>query len=126
MNEGHYARHIRRMRGIYAERRDILVEALAREMAGVVDVSTPVAGVHLIAYLSDGRSDIEASAAAQREGIVTVPLAESYHGKPRRSGLVLGYAGTSGPVIRRAVEQLAIALFAGHRSTLGARAVSAL
>jgi len=110
MNEGHHARHIRRMRGIYAERRDILVEALAREMGGLVEVSTPVAGVHLVMFLSDGRSDIDATSAAQRAGIVTVPLTESYYAKPLLSGLVLGYAGTSAQHIPRAVERLAKAL----------------
>ena len=112
MNEGHHARHIRRMRGIYAERRDILVEALAREMGGLVEVSTPVAGVHLVAHLCDGRSDVDATSAAQRAGIVTVPLSESYYAKPLLSGLVLGYAGTSAQHIPRAVERLAKALSA--------------
>jgi DNA-binding transcriptional MocR family regulator len=44
--DGHFARHIRRMRELYAERQAVLVEAATDELAGVLDVSAAEAGMH--------------------------------------------------------------------------------
>ncbi|MDQ3863770.1 MAG: PLP-dependent aminotransferase family protein, partial [Actinomycetota bacterium] len=61
MAEGHLARHVRRMRLLYAERRDALVEAIKRELAGLIEVGPAEAGLHLVGWLPEGADGWEAS-----------------------------------------------------------------
>jgi GntR family transcriptional regulator / MocR family aminotransferase len=68
--EGHFARHVRRMRSLYAERRDALVEALGRGLAGLIEVGAVDAGLHLVGWLPEGTDDREASRRAAALGSV--------------------------------------------------------
>src|SRR5579859_6912583 len=58
IREGHFARHIRRMRTLYMERRTALVEAIGEEMGGRLEVVGAEAGMHLVALLPPGVDDI--------------------------------------------------------------------
>ena len=48
ISEGHLERHIRRMRRIYGERRDALVESLERYFGDRVQIRGDAAGMHLL------------------------------------------------------------------------------
>src|SRR5437899_11444602 len=74
MQQGHFAAHIRRMRQLYRDQRDALAETLMRRAADRLDVMVPDQGMHLVAYLRDGSSDIAVEAGAQRAGIVVRPI----------------------------------------------------
>jgi GntR family transcriptional regulator/MocR family aminotransferase len=110
--EGHMARHVRRMRVLYMERQNALLEALHRELKGAVEVHSHEAGMHVIAWLAKGMSDSVVSRRARELG-VEAPALMTYRAKPGgRPGLVLGYAAYAEREIRAAVEKLAAAL--GH------------
>jgi GntR family transcriptional regulator/MocR family aminotransferase len=106
VTEGHFARHIRRVRALYRERRAALAEALARELGSRVDVIGDAAGMHLVAAFKRGATDREVALRAAERGLWTMPLSSCYLRKPSRQGLVLGFGGTSVPEIRAAVERL--------------------
>lgn len=53
--EGHLARHLRRMRSLYAERRAALLEAV-HEIP--LEVHPPEAGIHCVGWLPDGIDDL--------------------------------------------------------------------
>ena len=92
LDEGHFTRHIRRMRSLYAERQQVLVEAARRELDGLLEVAPAEAGMHLVAWLPQGLSDKKASTLAARYRIEAAPLS-AYAATPRaRGALVLGYA----------------------------------
>ncbi|HEY2511577.1 MAG TPA: PLP-dependent aminotransferase family protein, partial [Polyangiaceae bacterium] len=76
--EGHFARHLRRMRAVYAERREALVAALTRELGDVVSVVGEAAGMHLVVVLPPGMDDVEVARRAARRGISAAPLSECY------------------------------------------------
>jgi aspartate/methionine/tyrosine aminotransferase len=78
MQEGHFAAHIRRMRQLYREQRDALAETLMRRAADRLGVAVPDQGMHLVAYLCDGSSEIAIEAAAQRAGIVVRAISRFY------------------------------------------------
>src|SRR5262249_35358996 len=63
VNEGHFGRHLRRMRQTYRERRDALVQALGEELGGGLEVQGGQAGLHLAATfagpLEKGVFDVE-------------------------------------------------------------------
>jgi GntR family transcriptional regulator/MocR family aminotransferase len=106
VQEGHFARHLRRMRALYADRRRALVDALAAELGGRLTVRGDPAGLHLAATLPDGSRDRPVAVRAARQGLWTMPLSACYLGRASRQGLVLGYAGTSLREIRDGVRRL--------------------
>ena len=111
--EGHFARHLRRTRAIYAERRSVLVEALRRELGARLEVVGAQAGIHLTAILGKGSKDRAIAERAARDGLWAMPLSACYLGSPVRRGLVLGYGGTTAAQIPSAVRRLRRALGAG-------------
>jgi GntR family transcriptional regulator / MocR family aminotransferase len=104
--EGHFARHLRRMRQLYRERRGALVEALRSEPGLALQVLGEGAGMHLTAVLEPGVDDRRISEQAARQGLWTMPLSACCLGPPARSGLVLGYGGTGIPEILDGVRKL--------------------
>jgi len=107
IEEGHFARHIRRMRSLYAERQAVLVAAAKKDLVGLLDVPADEAGMHLVGWLPDGACDKTASENAAEQGIETKPLS-AYSSEPLpRGGLILGYTAFSAGQIKNAVRRLA-------------------
>jgi len=94
IREGHFARHIRRMRMLYMERRKTLVEAIRVQM-GNLEVIGAEAGMHLVALLPPGVNDVTISRNAAQMDISATPLSTCYLKPPSRGGLILGYGGTN-------------------------------
>ena len=113
MQQGHFAAHIRRMRELYREQRDALVETLMRRAADRLDVALPDQGMHLVAYLRDESSDIAIEATAQRAGIVLRAISRFYRAARPRPGLMLGFSGFPRQLIVPSAARLA-ALVARH------------
>lgn len=91
INEGHFARHIRRMRALYAKRQEVLVEVANHYLAGLLDVQPKETGLHLIGWLPEGVDDEMVSQRLKAEGIAA-PSLSSYAMTPlSRRGLLLGY-----------------------------------
>ena len=110
ISEGHFARHIRRMRSLYEERQSALVEAAGRELAGLLEVRPSEGGMHLVGWLPPGMDDLQASEKALRQGVSVRPLSSCSAARVRRGGLLLGYAALTVPQIREGVKKLALAL----------------
>jgi GntR family transcriptional regulator/MocR family aminotransferase len=104
--EGHFARHLRRTRQLYRERRGVLAECLRDELGGVLDVVGEQAGLHVVARLRGRTSDRRIALRAARRGLWTMPLSGCYLGPATSQGLVLGYGGSSAAAIPAAVRQL--------------------
>jgi GntR family transcriptional regulator/MocR family aminotransferase len=106
IRQGHFARHLRRTRALYRERRDALVTALRREFGDAVQIVGDDAGMHLVATLPSVRDDREVSVRAARMGLWVMPLSSCYVGTPQRRGFVLGFAGAGVSEIRGGVRRL--------------------
>lgn len=109
MRQGHFERHVRQMRAIYQGRRELFVELLQRECAGLVDVQAPDAGMNLIAWLphrgplSDDRQVCAALAGA---GVDALPVSACVMERQLRPGLLLGFSGIRESDIRDGVIKL--------------------
>jgi len=101
------------MRQLYREQRDALAETLMRRAADRLDVAVPYQGMHLVAYLCEGSSDIAIEGAAQRAGIVVRAISRFYRAARPRPGLMLGFSGFPRQLIVPSAARLA-ALVAGH------------
>ena len=104
--EGHFARHIRRTRLVYGERRNVLVEALRSELGTSVEVWGAEAGMHLVVTLPKGLRDRTLSELAALQGLWLWPLSRCYLGPARRQGFILGFGSTTPKQIPKAVTQL--------------------
>jgi GntR family transcriptional regulator/MocR family aminotransferase len=108
IGEGHFTRHLRKMRQVYRDRRTALVENLAREFPSGTgfDVHGAEAGMHLTMTLPEGLSDMEISAKAAKERLWLWPLSPSYLGDKPRQGFILGYGSTPPDLVPQTVRQL--------------------
>jgi GntR family transcriptional regulator / MocR family aminotransferase len=107
MREGHFARHIRRMRARYAERQAILLDAAGCDLAGLLDVQPAATGMHLLGWLPAGVSDRAAAERAGAAGVRVLPLSWLRIEPSERGGLLLGYAAADERAIRDGVRRLA-------------------
>lgn len=108
--EGHFGRHLRRMRQVYAERLSVLLESAEQHLAGLLEISSIQAGLQTVGWLADGIDDVAAAkSAAGREVEVTALSAYSRLSMSRK-GLQLGFAAVDTGEIRRGVRDLAVAL----------------
>ncbi len=108
---GHFTRHVRKTRQLYAERRNALTDALRKEFASEIEGSQmeilgAEAGMHLVVTLPPGLSDQKISARAGKEGLWLWPLSAAYAGANVRQGFVLGFGGTKAEEMPQHVRRL--------------------
>jgi GntR family transcriptional regulator / MocR family aminotransferase len=104
--EGHFSRHIRRMRVLYRERRSALVDSIHKELGSIVEVQGGEAGMNLSVTLPPGFRDLEIAERAARHKLFLWPLSPSYAGRNSRPGFVLGFGSTASADIPGAVRRL--------------------
>ena len=108
---GHFARHVRRMRALYAERQAVLLEAIAASMSDLdVRAQSSEAGLNLVLWLPRGVSDRKVYEAALDAGVEAPPLSPFAHGRLDRSAVILNFAGYSTTALREGARRLALAM----------------
>jgi GntR family transcriptional regulator/MocR family aminotransferase len=110
MEGGHMYRHLRRMRKLYAERQEVLVNAVREEMRDLIELKPTDAGMHLIGWLRGGLKARNVSAAAAAVGIDVNPLSTYCLDPCEREGILLGYTGVRPPILWRSARELAVAI----------------
>jgi GntR family transcriptional regulator/MocR family aminotransferase len=106
LQEGHFARHLRRMRSLYLSRRNALVESLQAHLENALIPYNTDAGLHLSAFLPTGVDDLEIVRSAAQRGISVGALSDCYAGRKAKSGLILGFGGADENLIDPAVRTL--------------------
>jgi GntR family transcriptional regulator / MocR family aminotransferase len=106
IGEGHFERHIRRMRVLYKERRSVLVESLRRDLDAACEVIGAEAGLHLTLTLPGLESDYDIALRAASQNLWVWPLSAAYTGRAARKGLILGFGSTQAADIPAAVRKL--------------------
>jgi GntR family transcriptional regulator / MocR family aminotransferase len=126
IQEGHLARHLRKTRGIYDERRLAFLEE-AKTLAGALEFGPARAGMHVTAlFKEDGKRRVDdraVAAACARAGVEVHPL--SKYGATDHSGLVFGFAGASRAATRAGLDVVRKAIASvnrepGFKATVGA------
>lgn len=105
--EGYFARHLRRMRRLYAERRAALLEA-ARELP--LEILSTEAGMHCVGWLPAGMDDLALIRAAASNEVDLVPVANFSMEPMERKGILLGYSEYTVEQIQDGVRRLAEAM----------------
>ncbi len=112
ISEGHFARHLARLRIAYRQRRDELAAALCRAFGKKAAVETAHTGLHLLLRIQNGKTEAEILALCENAGIKITPLSE-YYSVPTSDNqpvFVLGFAGLSGKELNAAANALANAV----------------
>lgn len=110
LGSGQFLQHLRRMRRLYRERRDALLDALDRHVGGIAAVHGAGTGMHLSLRLSDPAwRDDQISDAALAAGIAVHCMTRHETGlrKTPWTGLLLGYSQVPAADIDAAVQRLA-------------------
>ncbi len=103
---GHFTRHIRKTRQLYAERRNALAQALRKEFGSEIEILGAEAGMHLVVTLPPGHSDQKIAARAAQDGLWLWPLSTAYNGPSVRQGFILGFGGTRAADMLHQVRRL--------------------
>lgn len=108
IDKGHFARHVRRMIRLYAERRTALAQALGEVFGDRVRIGLKANGIHLIAHFATDLPDTELADRAAAQGVA--PLSPWTIARPLPPALILGFANVPADRARAEAERLAEAL----------------
>jgi GntR family transcriptional regulator/MocR family aminotransferase len=108
MDHGYFIRHLRKMRALYAERRQLLADALHEVFGDRIAVTSPAAGLHLVVQLHEFRtSALRIAELAQADGLGLNALSTWHMEPPSTDALLLGFTNIAS---RQAARSLAIRL----------------
>ena len=106
IDQGLFARHIRKTRLLYSQRRSALVGAIRNEFGSRLEILGGEAGMHLAVTLPPGLPDRKISARGAAENLWLWPLSLTYLGKAARQGFILGFGSTKAAEMPQAVRRL--------------------
>lgn len=123
--DGELLRHVRRMRRIYASRRDALAAALVRHLGSAIDFRVPEGGMALWARADDGIDVAAWAHAGEREGVVfnDARAFDFFHGE--QPFLRLGFSYHDSAELDEAARRMARALIRTRSSKVATQAVDA-
>jgi len=107
---GYFERHLRRMRILYAERQQVLLEEARRSLSGLLELAPSGAGLQCIGWLAPGLDDRRAARAAAAHDVDVWPVSRFALGRLSSHGLLLSFGAFEPRQIRAGVQRLADAL----------------
>jgi GntR family transcriptional regulator / MocR family aminotransferase len=122
IRDGGFARHIRKMRALYAVRRERMIDAIRSHFGSAADIASAAAGLHLVVQLPRSIDDRAAAARATAAGIACIALSVCCLGTPQRGGLILGYGGVAAGSVDESVRKLAKVVLSHSSTASGAAA----
>ena len=116
INEGLMSRHLKRMRRIYAGRRQRFQELCETHLRERLTLLSGESGIQVVGLLARRLDDRRVAEAGQRLGINLAPLSKHFRHRAPRHGLVLGYAACDEGQMTRGIVRLREAIDASIRT----------
>lgn len=107
LTEGHFERHLRRLRRLYGEKRRVLVEALDSYLGNRVRYSTVAAGLHVMLFPTTDLDETQLVDEAAARGVRVYAGAPFYLERPAPPSILLGFSGLGEAEIIEGVRRLA-------------------
>lgn len=107
IKQGYFARHIRRMKKIYSERRKAMIAAMEKHLKGVIEPSSGEAGLHIVTILPRGVDDQRISRLLKEAGYDVPPLSAYYIARPETGGLLFGFTALDASEMDRTFREIA-------------------
>ena len=105
--EGHFGRHLRRMREVYAKHLDVLSTAARNEWSDRLTLQSTDTGLQTVAWLARGLDDVEFARLALERGVEVGALSQYALKWRGRNGLQIGFASVGPVELRRGVREIA-------------------
>lgn len=91
LSEGHFYKHLKKMRPLYSQRRNAVLAALEEVYPGLFSVEVSDGGMHIVAFLRTSTQDVALARLWQHYQLQVNPLSRWYNKTSKRYGLVIGY-----------------------------------
>jgi GntR family transcriptional regulator / MocR family aminotransferase len=91
IRDGHFYRHLKRMRNLYQERREFVISALGKVFPGLFRLESTEGGMQLIACLEKGTDDVGLANIWNENQLLVYPLSKWFSGKKKMFGLIIGF-----------------------------------
>ena len=106
INEGHFGRHVRKMRQVYSDRSQLLAEEANRRLSGLLDVEHAQSGMRTVAWIKTSVTEMVLTRRAEQLGLEVVPMSKYVRKYEQKPALTLGFAGCNASEIKRGVSVL--------------------
>lgn len=106
INEGHFGRHVRKMRRYYQQNKQFAIQLLQEELPQC-RLHAKDAGLHLVLEFPHAVNEAALQQQLARQQFKVQPLSRYMFANEKRYGLVLGIANSSQPELAAALKQLA-------------------
>jgi GntR family transcriptional regulator / MocR family aminotransferase len=115
LEDGLFARHLRKARAAYGERRELVLEAVHGPLSGHLELVPCQAGLHVTTLMRDQSvDDATVVRTVAEQGVVVESLSQyATTGRPR--GIVMGYGAADTPSITPGLARLAAVLDSSGR-----------
>lgn len=91
LSEGHFYKHIKKMRTLYQQRRRMMLDALNRLFPEAFSYELSDGGMHIVAFLRRGTQDVVLAELWQAQQLQVFSLSAWYTQTQKRYGLIIGY-----------------------------------
>jgi GntR family transcriptional regulator/MocR family aminotransferase len=105
MNEGHFTRHLRRMRRLYSERRQFFLESSQRYLGEWLDFHATESGIQVVGIFRERCNDTSIAEAALQHGINVSALSIQYRHGTKQNGLVMGFAAADAQTTEKTMQK---------------------
>jgi GntR family transcriptional regulator/MocR family aminotransferase len=106
INEGHFGRHVRKMRQVYSDRSQLLAEEATRRLSGLLDVEHAQSGMSTVAWIKTPVTEMVLARRAEQVGLEVFPISSCVSKYEQKPALMLGFAGCNASEIKRGVSVL--------------------
>ncbi len=106
MQNGEYFRHIRRVRRIYAERRQVFINLLQAHLGELATFEDHKAGMHIAVKLPLALKDTEVAERLAQQGITCLALSSYYATSSAQNGLLMGFCSFTETEMEQAMIKL--------------------
>ncbi len=106
ITEGHFSRHLKKMRDLYAHRREITSQALIDVFENTLQIGSHKNGMHFVAGIAAQYSDVEVSQTFNKLGYSIYPISP-WTDDPNYNGLLIGFTNVTS---KKVAEESAIKL----------------
>lgn len=110
IEDGHYARHVRKIRQACYQRQQTLITAIQTNLSNYLNVQSTDSGIHLVCWLKDNIREQEFIKICQSMGLAVQPLSRYCQTPYDKAAVLFGYAAHSEEEIITQIQKLATAL----------------
>ena len=89
--EGHFSRHLRKMRNLYRQRRQILINVINDELSSIFKIEAQAGGMHIVVELINGQTAKQFSVVANKNGLSVESLDDWCIKETNKQILLLGF-----------------------------------